>query len=833
MLNMKKDRLSRIISLIAAFSVILTAFAGINASAAVNAVAGESFYEDFEGYGEVSFTTNFTAGQSYGEWQFVNVLGTSDKLSKVTWTAVDTAALPDTDSRKAGSTAINMGIEVTATSGPSIYKDPNITIGEEDIVVSGDIYIPSHTSTQGNTKYVRFYVSRGGSGAAEGQWPAYSPHVAPAFGLGFESTATTTWKVCAMVPSTGNHMNNKVWLNTDGAWISADRWYNIAYVYHPTTDDVDYYIDGVLRATLSDLGDYEVPTLEPGAALGSINVVAGNFENTETAVMFDNLSAVKVSAADEAKYAEIENGADYVFANWDVPVLESSINTANVSVKKMAANDVTFSGEGATNVTEYNVAYKGESGMGIKFNSPLTENYARYQVKVTGLKDIYGNENITRVHNFIIKDSIVEKVSYEEPFDSSLNGWTVENASKADLDWIAEKGGKNGVLKNEVLAAGSVIKAPEFNIPVNNTVEYVDMDFDLWFEKGENGTYYQTYFKLLNANDLDQTGLSIIHNRIQNLTYYKENAWSGVQGNDQGWYDGDYNSVHRNGQWNHYKYRYYPWQGTYDVYFSSNGAELPSTPLKSGNTVLGDKTTQFFWNSTTHGNKLKGFKTYSVKAGSFTYLDNFKVASYGYSQSGLYLKAATFENVDGKMLDNKTSAKKMTLHLANAAAAPAVLLNGSPVSGSFNSTNGTYTINLSEMLVGNTTNTINVNGTDYTFTTGDGEYLASNLRFEDDTDVVISGPLANGNVTPKVDIFNSTNETKTPYLILAAYNGDKLEYIDLTPLTIIPGYDDTSSGAALSVTDDHKEVKAFIWDGLTTLVELTEECALSKPVPTE
>ena len=139
-------------------------------------------------------------------------------------------------------------------------------------------------------------------------------------------------------------------------------------------------------------------------------------------------------------------------------------------------------------------------------------------------------------------------------------------------------------------------------------------------------------------------------------------------------------------------------------------------------------------------------------------------------------------------------------------------------------------MDINPMILGGATYTLNVNGTDYTFTTGAGEFKVSNLRFVNDSDEKVENPLVPGNIYAAVDVFNSNSGTETPYLIWAAYNGNQLKSIMFKPITAIPGFDETVKGTALTVTDDYTSVKAFIWDGLTTIKPLLNSETLTKAV---
>ncbi len=1058
LLNFRKEKLKRTISLVASLSVFVTVFAGINASAETEAVTNQSFYENFEGYGDVSYDTYANDNAFAGGWKVRNAVGSSGNITGIDLSTVDTGSV------KSGK-AFKLGIDVTDVAGPSLYINPDITIGKEDIIISGDVYIPE-TNIMDAKQYVRFFVSRGNSttdAAASNGWTSYNPAVSPAFGLFFynrdDLDPANVWKVCIGAPrkdSAGFEYNSTA---TSNFTVTPDTWYNLCYIYHPSTGEVDYYIDGKYLDShpvgqawtgTSASGTYTIPNLAPGKPLGNINIMGGGYQSAETAAMFDNILVVTVSAADEVKFSEVGNGTDYIFANWDIPVDKNTIN--NVTVKKMAEDDITFSGVGATDA-DCNVEYKASNGVGISFDTPLTENFARYQVKVTGATDIYG-KTVNRAYNFVVKNVASQKgEAFTDDFTSD-KGWI--SSSDANLDVSLDT--TENQLVADAMVGYYVLKSPKnMNLPVDNSIEYVQLDFDMKAVEQNDADEFEAYVKLVDENGAYAAGILINQANIKPITkggaridrpnasnadmldvwksyrlrYYpwqgkmevyagdtqqtisdqpvltsltylnhdgqpqrsgtdpytwtragfgskitgfdiqlgkvsttyldnvKASSWgydasrrqmanfsdsfdTGIEkwttinsatsttaidyvsGDYEGktnvlkgstgttaygqflsgkdtenqpfvnipinenveYIDADFDlraeasgnttwqtyimfaesntttrhtgisiesaaaataiaPVSRNGKmisaskvvstevitrnvWTNYKLRYYPNKGELEVYV--NGSE---TPFYKGLTYADRETdntgkTPITWNTTTHGSGVGGINIQTITPNTDTYIDNLSITSYSYPERSTTVKAATFETAKGSMLDNKAGAKTSKIYFDNATTEPTVMLNGFLVSGTFDAANGVYTVILDDMLVGHTNYSLTINGRDYVFTTGDGEYKVSDLRFEK-ANVPVSQLTNDDVIQAKVGIFNSTENSETPYLIWVAYNGSEVKYIDLKPIYATAGYDDTAIGQNLTVTGDYTTVKAFLWDGFATLVELTDECILTRP----
>lgn len=837
---LRNKKLSRLLSLIAAFSVLFTAFAGINVSAKIQSVANKSFYENFEGYegGDVSYT-NYD-NKTYQNWN-VKGIANASKVSKLILSAADAG--------DAKGKSLNIGFEKSDTSAMSlmsIYKNPDMIIKNEDIIISADMYFPAVNTTDPK-QVIRFYVSRGLSTAKvspSSTWSKeYTPANDPAFGMFFASiTGESKWGVSIVAPVSQNNANEYKAGAISNYRFTPETWHNISYVYKPSTGDVDYYIDGILlgsHPTGKDYnlsvgtGTYVLPDLGVGEALGNIFLATGGYQDAETAVMCDNISVVTASAASNVKYGDVKNGSDYIFANWDIPVDPATIKDANVIVKKMSTGDAMFSGAGATTVSGCTVDFKGANGVGIQFPSALMDAYSRYQVLVNGTTDVYGNE-ANYVYNCTVGESVPTvgpRATFSETFDSAITGWSSsDNNTKLLLSHAQSEGDKNGVLKAELKeAVYRTLSSPAFALPINTNTEYVDLDFDLKAIENNDTNEYEAYVTLVDGNGATPIGIML------NGTHIKPITSAGARIDNP-------NAANTGmlGEWKSYRLRYYPWDGEVKVYVGATQESLSSEPVlttltysahNNGNPREG--VNPFTWDASTNGSEIKGIKIKTGKI-SDTYIDNVKATSYGYPETVTTVKAITFEDSNGAILaaDKLVGAKNVRVHLDNAASAPAVTLatseNSVAFTPSFDPTSGIYTMDINPMILGGATYTLNVNDTNYTFTTGAGEFKVSNLRFVNDSNEAVSNPLDNGEVYAAVDVFNSNDETETPYLIWAAYNGTQLKAIGFDKIDAIGGFNETVKGEALNVTNDYTTVRAFIWDSLSTLKPLLKEVNLTK-----
>lgn len=1032
-----KTSFSRIIGLTMAFLMILSCMPVMNAEAKMT-TGTNSFYEDFEGYSETA--TVGATSINYNGWTTTHIAGTASagykKLSTVS------------SENAAKGNALQIDHTVAGTSIIALGKSAGVTIGSDDIIISGDVYIPEETAST-NKQFVRFYVARG------------TAHNTPSFGFYITKfEGAEGWRLRQVAPTSKEGAKEDKLKDKTGfdheLDLTENTWYNLACVYHPATKSVDYYVDGTYFGSTDTLaynnageeceaGGYQVLDNNVGGSLGDIvlSIGANELGTDATAAKFDNISVTTASASN-VRYSDIENGSSYLNAHFDIPVSEATIADANITVKKMAADDVTFSGANATTVTGYTVNYKDAGGVGIEFDSALTGAYDRYQVKVTGMTDIFGN-SATAVQNYTVGDAMVQKgTTGTLTFDSSTLSFTEETTSKTtishDSTEQALKIGVNTRSVNKIWDQTAAGYNGAYNVSVDQTVEYMDACWDLKATYGTNGasTEYKTMFSIMTASpNQAHVGVVIYNNQITlakagpaeiatykcntgitentwtsyklryypwtgkvevytaasqaalasatpvltvtdaanfawpasvsrirafqitpvtagsvtlfdnfNLTTYGYSAvsyeiaqqqtfsetfnsgannWMSVNGAEYATVDYDSESQaieataakrnanniirryatadvdnnnycniavndaveymdvswdikatygnseqaesyktwfeiltgtnsaqavkvglnvqnnllqilgsgHAGGTsdstkgisentWTSYKLRYYPWTGKVEVYTAASQAALASTTEP----VLTQTADTYKWSTTDNGTRIFGFQFIPINNGSVTLFDNFSVTTYGYSLTGATVKAATFEDKNGNVLDNKPGAKTIKLHLDNAETAPTATLDGATLTGTL--ADGVYTATLGNMLLGNETYTLSVNGTDYTFTTGDGEFKVSNLRFVDGSDAKLSNPLVNGDVFAAVDVFNSTNVSETAYLIWAAYDGSELKSTKFTQISAAGGFDQTVEGEALTVTDDYTKVKAFLWDGFTTLVPLLGSETLTK-----
>lgn len=836
MFKLRKKGLIRIISLITVMTVMLTCLTVFNASAAVS-VEKKSFYESFDDYADTA-TVGATNFPVYHDWNTVKIVGQTSSGNYADISVVDTAS--------SKGNALNLKFTKTTTDKIDIFglsRSSGVVIGNDDIIISGDVYIPAANKDDTDKQYVRFYVSRGegtvSEPAADG-WTAYIPNSAPAFGLFFtKNNGGDTWAVGQLNPrkdSPSYEYTLRYAADNTAYSVTGDTWYKLDYVYRWKTNTVDYYINGeyinssftgeytYTSGSDSVTENYEIPNHTIGGKLGNIVLAAGGKQQTTSAAKFDEVSVKTVSLANNVVYDEIANGSSFINLRWDIPVVPSSVKESNITVTVLDEGDVTFSGDGATTLSNYTIK-KDAGGIGIEFDTPLTTSYGRYQVKVTDATDIFGNSTES-VYNCVVGDAVTQKQSIGETFDTNLSDWTLQTTTASVEYDTTEAALKASVTKralNRIWKNGSTYFQNYWNIAVDDTVEYMDVSWDMKATYGvdNNGEKYKTYFSIIahDGTNIGHVGVNIQNNMVELLK----------NGDVSTGYTYTGAGINEN-VWTSYKFRYYPWTGTMEVYTAANQSELATVTTP----ILAKTDDSFKWTSADSA-RLRGFHLAPISLSSVTYFDNFNLTTYGYSASGEVVKAAVFEAADGKMLQgNFAGANTVKLHLANVSSEPTVELyeDGSTVGfeGDFDTETGIYTMTLDKMLVGNTGYSLYVENTidDLTFTTGEGTFKVSDLRFVNDSDEEVTGDLVNGNITAAVDVYNSTNTTENPYLIWAAYKGSELMYVDYVLLGAESGDAETVKGLPLTVIDDYTRVEVFLWDGFTALEPLLEDVCLQK-----
>ncbi len=664
----KNKKLSRLLSLIAAFSVAITAIAGINVSAQVTSVANQSFFEDFEGYSDVTGFTTINGKDFAGGWKTWNTWGGGNNITALNLSTVESAA-------KASGRVFKMGTSVSASAGPAIYKDPNITIGNEDIIISGDVYIPEiNINTADSNQRVRFYVSRGqGTDVVrdytsgdevwgETTWANYVPASYPAFGLFFTadvSQSEPVWRVRIGGATPTVVQAEIATTNTNAFNVAAETWYNLCLVYHPSTGDVDYYIDGKYLDTHPTKRQvngvtYPIPNLAAGEKLGNINLCAGGTKSNDTAAMFDNISVVTASAASNVKYDEIEKGTNSVFASWDIPV---DITNKTATVKKLAANDVTFSGAGATDVTNASVTTY-SNGVGVKFTQPLDTAFERYQIKVSGAKNVCG-ETVDYVYNFVVGDKVnLVGASYNESFSAdvidtaatwttSSSKWASANTSNLTVSYDET----STALKIASTAAYTKVRSPKkFNVALNDTVDYVDMAFDLKADKDFQAS-------VMMCDELSDLHAGIV---LEEDAVYSAAKNGNYVRNPMATFESTVD------KWQSYIIRYYPHDSKIEVYMGDTQETISDKPIFTAYQLYtsasgGNGTGEFKWSESTHGDSIVGMSMQVNTANVNIYLDNVNAASYSYSKNretkGSHSAVISSDVIDGTAAWTTASAK--------------------------------------------------------------------------------------------------------------------------------------------------------------------------------
>lgn len=868
MLNVKlnaKKGLGRVIGAIVTLSVLFTALPSFNASAQVSLKANKSFYENFEYDGSATYTSDYN-NKIFNGWGVYN-FGGSTATSELT-----SLSLSTTDTGLNGKDKA-LKVEYVKPHDNSkcsmiFYNNPDMKISEADIIIGADVYFPNvsqERESDSNKKVddqFGFYVSRGlGTSKVleqEGWVSEYVPATSPAFGLVCRYVRNEGWRPEIYAPMAAHNTWTYTGQDEDNDLYNyrfeSGKWYNISYVYHPVTGKIDYYVDGVKvfehpTGRHYDLninkvnykGNYVVPDLGVGKDLGRICLMTATYATNDKPGMFDNVSVSKNTSQNYVDYGEIENGSYTVSAHLDVPVKPETINA---TVKKLADNDVAFIGTGATTVasSQYTVN-PSVNNVSIEFNQPLAGEYDRYRIELVG-KDIY-NKDINYVYNCVVKENEpvpVKKAEMSESFDTASDIWNDVYGGKHNKSWVESEDDRDGVFKIETTEQGgeslvwkgqdkdNLNNATYCNIPVNKEVDYIDFSFDIKGTKSDDKTFYYTALGLYNPMGSTSFGTAQIALGFRNGADPNEvvvRAYKNGGNNER--YTGKPFTLN---EWHSYKMRYYPWTADIEVYSGTtqdNMEKIYTCKHQDSSKNL------HVWDPDVDGNRTFTMGLRSMRKDNTTYLDNIKVESYGYPTKTTSVKGITFENSKGDILDanNIAGAKIVKIHLENATdeTVPALKIGSTEITdlnGTLDSDSGIYTMELQKMLMSETTYTLTVGENDYSFTTKDGVYEVSGLRFVDDNDQMISGVLTNGNVTAAVDVYNSTSDDKHGMLIWAAYSGSELKYVDIKDINAMGGTETTVKGSSLNVTDEYTEVKVFLWDGFTKLKPLLNDVSLKR-----
>ena len=592
MLKVKKV-VSRIMGIAVVFSMILSCLPVMNVAASAG-IEGKSFYEGFEGYeGTLAIGKSFA---QYNGWQTALIVRQSG--------AMDVAEISVVDTETAKGNALNLAFTKETTDKIDIfglYKNSGVVVGDEDIIISGDVYIPASNSTT-DKQYVRFFVANGTA-------------TTPSFGLFFtKNNGADVWQVNQVVPTESNSNAEQALTDKDGNSVPVvgDKWFKIDYVYHPQTKTVDYYINGKYINTRPGT----VSGNDIGGSLGSIVFGVGGKEKNASAMKVDEVSVKTVSSANEVGYSEVETGTKFINVRFDIPVDADTISDANITVAKLSEEDITFSGEGAENVSDYTVSYKDKGGVGIEFNTPFDTAYDRYKVTVTGMTDIFGN-SLGYTHNCVVIKSddepeIIEKQSFNETFAEGLNGWL--DTSKGNVDVSDDNGALKATVKtkglNYIWRHTTNIEDTYCNITVDDSVEYMDIVWDAKM----SGTGYKTFFSIIGADGKAVVGLNIDESRGAQLLGYKNDQSgpafpTGIEADE----------------WGSYKLRYYPWTGNVEIYTGVNQESLALL-----DTVEYSEYSLCKWDKTNSGSRILGFSLVTVTADSTTYFDKLSIKTYGY-----------------------------------------------------------------------------------------------------------------------------------------------------------------------------------------------------------
>jgi len=219
-------------------------------------------------------------------------------------------------------------------------------------------------------------------------------------------------------------------------------------------------------------------------------------------------------------------------------------------------------------------------------------------------------------------------IDTETKWTSASTKWgSNDNTGKLSVSYVASEGDRNGVLKATTTDTQyKQLRSPaDFNLPVDETTEYVDIMFDYKSAPTDSGKDVYTIIAL-RTDKLDRyTGIQIDEERIY--------ALAGNAG-----YVKSPSATISNvlGLWKSYKLRYYPHKGKLEVFMGDTQQTISDTPVLSTElytTASGGNasTDKLIWDSATHGSKITGIGFQMNQLNSNMYLDNVRGASYSYS----------------------------------------------------------------------------------------------------------------------------------------------------------------------------------------------------------
>ena len=246
----------------------------------------------------------------------------------------------------------------------------------------------------------------------------------------------------------------------------------------------------------------------------------------------------------------------------------------------------------------------------------------------------------------------INSVPYSQTFDSAsvidnVADWT-KTSTKWGSNWIEglpvtyveREEDRKGVFKATVTdSKWNQLRSPaDFDIPVDDTTNYIDIMFDYKSEPTDNGTDVYTIVAL-RTDKLDRyTGF-----QIDEMTMYALGGDTRYQTSTQTFTD---NVL---GRWRSYKMRYYPHEGRMEVYTGDTQQTISDVPVLSTDLyTVQNGTTKLIWDSAVHGSKITGIGFQINHTNSNMYLDNVRAVSYSYADTNTEEKVEYY--VDGTMV---------------------------------------------------------------------------------------------------------------------------------------------------------------------------------------
>lgn len=781
---------------------------------------------DFEDYATVTDTQVANAAGTFQGWTAGNISGGKDVYVSIG--EYDPARGKSMKLRAASDGSMRI---------TGLYKNIG-SIPSNSLLISYDLYIP--TAVQGQRQLTRAFVSYGTSTSAYKQIPS--------FGMTFKNDATyntETAENITWVPSIHESKTGTDYPETATAKrLKGDAWYQIDYVYNPTTKKATYYIDG------EKVGESSAEIkMESSTEFGNLMFANGTNQTTDVGyTIIDNVTVTELDGVyDNSVYDTIETGTTGINVEWDYTTLTSKYATSEIKVEKFAATDIAM--QNGTDITaSCSFVNARERGVRVVIGTAAASG-EQYRVTMPAMTDIFGNSHSYTFDYAVVGAPVdttpVTSLVWEDNFDDgNIDGW--KSTDEANLkvayanDPKAESGSDDGALKvyYEGTAARGVKSARYGNLIgegiVDNTLQYIDFTFDVYLDLQQDTGAPKTMIAFEDYNkggamwEGQRFGMWIYNTRLGYLkaaldesglpkTSAAENIFNSTSGQtDEQWYS--------------YRLRFFPATGVYYLYsVAEDGKETNIANARNGSEATAQKEGVF---------DLGHVKAAVVKATNNSgedgavYYDNFKVTKTTVAKPTEVITSIKFEDVNGNQLsDDIVGAKYIKIYTENVDAiadGTVTLTKGNEevgYTGVF--ADGVYTMTLENALTAGTYSLAISDLLAATELVAEGEYKLSNLRFVNSNGQTLSTlPAAGTEIKAAVSVVNTTGKTMKPYIIWAAYDEDSMIYADFKELSI--GDVTAISGGAFELPEGTVSIKAFLWSDFDTLTPILPSASLPK-----